>query len=140
MEFYLENKNISSATIKLFACPKCNFSANSFSIIGNSWGMNFLGIIGVFNSDKKELFITYLTKDEFQNYNNIDGLTICKRLSSLLNRNNLIFLKKESDENNKVQIKCLKCSTKLIEQSEQTLDKFIETSGTIYTIGSYPNG
>lgn len=140
MEFNLKNENISSATIKLFACPKCNFSANSFSIIGDSWAMNFLGIIGVFNFDKKELFITHLTKDEFLNYKNIDGLTICNRLSSLLNRNNLIFLKKESDENNKLLIKCLKCSTALKEQTEQTLDKFIETGGTIYTIGSYPNG
>ena len=98
--------------------------------------MNFLGIIGVFNAEKNELFITHLTKDEFQNYKNIDGLSICNRLSTLLNRSNLIFLKKVSNEKNKLCLKYPECGTTL---TEQTLNKFIETGGTVYTIGSYPN-
>jgi hypothetical protein len=137
MDFYLENKNISRATVKSFTCPNCDFKSPLFSIIGDSWAMNFLGVIGIFNSDGKELFITHLTKDEFQNYRNIEASTICNRLELLLNRKNLIFLRKSEDENGKLFLKCPKCESKMKEIKEQSLEEYVDEGGKVYTIGVY---
>ena len=137
MDFHLKNENISRATIKSFGCPNCGFISPLFSIIGDSWAMNFLGVIGIFNSEGKELFITHLTKDEFQNYRNIDSSIICNRLELLLNRKNLVFLKKSVDENNKLFLKCPKCETKMKEIEEQKLEGYSNNGGKIYTIGVY---
>lgn len=137
MEFYFNNEDISSGTVIDLKCFNCNLETLCFKIIGSSWAMNFLGIIGVFEVAKKELFITKLTLHEFQNYNNLNENQISNRLKLLINRENLIFLKNHSDENNKIFKKCPECKTKLEEIKEQNLADFTLNGGKIYTINSY---
>jgi len=137
MEFYFNNENISRATVSDLKCTHCNFKTLTFEIIGDSWAMNFIGIIGVFDVEKEELFITHLTKNEYQNYRTIKQNVISDRLKLLINRENLIFLKNEIDENNKLYKKCAKCGEKLEQTKMQSLADFVTNGGKIYTIGIY---
>jgi hypothetical protein len=137
MQFYFKEENISEGKVIDLKCHKCSLTASSFNIAGNSWAMNFIGIIGVFNPLEKELFITSLTKDEFQNYSNIYPNEISDRLKLLLNRENLFFLKNEKDSNNQLVKKCPNCNKALEITKERSLEEFVLDGGKVYTIVSY---
>jgi hypothetical protein len=139
MDFYLGHENISRATIRQLQCVNCDFSCDNFSIIGDTEAMNFLGIIGLTNLDSKEVIITHLTKAEFQNYKLIDRENVEARIKKLLNRNNLIWLKRKRDFSEKLFIPCPKCDNKMDILQEISLSQYIDLGGKIYTIGNYPN-
>lgn len=134
MEFHFDNEDISSAAVIDLECPNCHLKTFSFKITGNSWVMNFLGIIGVFDVRKKELFVTKFTKEEFQNYNTINETEISDRLQLLLNRKKLTFLKNHKDENSTLFKKCPDCGMKLNEVQEQDLEDFVLRGGKFYTL------
>lgn len=137
MEFYFNNENISRAKVINLECDNCNLKTLSFEIVGDSWAMNFIGIIGLFDIEKEELFITHLTKNEYQNYRAINQDVISNRMRLLINRENLIFLKNEIDENSKLYKKCTKCGEKLEQTQILSLAEFASNGGKIYTIGIY---
>lgn len=133
MEFHFDDENISSATVIYLECPNCHLNTFSFRITGNSWTMNSLGIIGVFDVRKKELFVTKLTKQEFQNYKTISETEVSDRLQLLLNRKKLTFLKNHKDENNILFQKCPDCGIKLNEVQQQDLEDFVLRGGNFHT-------
>ncbi|WP_433833083.1 hypothetical protein [Flavobacterium anhuiense] len=137
MKFYFKEENISEGKVIDLKCHNCFLNTSSFDIVGNNWTMSFIGIIGVFNSSENELFITSLTKDEFQNYSNIHPSEINERLKLLLNRENLVFLKNEKDSNNQLIKKCPNCHEKLEQIKERSFEEFILDGGKVYTIVSY---
>jgi len=139
MDFYLGHENISRGTIRQLKCSNCNFSCDCFSIIGDTEAMNFLGIIGLTNLDSKEIIITHLTKDEFQEYKSLKREKVETRIKKLLNRKNLVWLKKKSDVNGKLFHPCLKCDNQMNISQELSLSEYINFGGKIYTIGNYPN-
>jgi hypothetical protein len=134
MEFHFDNEDISSAVVIDLECPNCHLRTFSFKITGNSYAMNFLGIIGVFDVRKKELFVTKFTKKEFEHYNTINETEISDRLQVLLNRKKLTFLKNHKAENNTSFKKCPNCGIKLNEVQEQDLEDFVLKGGKVYTI------
>ena len=139
MEFYLKNENISRGTIRKLRCNNCHFSCDCFSIIGDTEAMNFLGIIGLTNLDAKEIIITHLTKDEFQQHGVINKENVENRIKNLLNRDKLIWFKKNRDTVGKLITPCLNCNNEMTVLNEISLSEYIEFGGKIYTIGNYPN-
>ncbi|MDP5199661.1 hypothetical protein [Flavobacterium sp. DG2-3] len=137
MQFYFKEENISEGKVIDLKCHKCSLTTSSFNIAGNSWAMNFLGIIGVYNPLENELFVTSLTKHEFQNYAVIARNEVSDRLKLLVNRDNLVFLKNEKDSNNKLVKNCPHCNEKLEEMKERSLEEFVLEGGKVYTIASY---
>ena len=139
MEFYLGHENISRATIRKLKCGKCDFECDCFSIIGASEAMNFMGIIGLTNLNSKEIFITHLTRNEFQEYKTIDSKTVTARLEKLLNRHSLLYLRKKANDLGQLYYPCPKCNSEMPLINEITISDFVDQGGKIYTIGNYPN-
>lgn len=139
MDIYLRNENISRATIRKLQCINCIFSFHCFSIIGDTEAMNFVGIIGLTNLESKEIFITHLTKVEFQDYKFMAKEQVETRIKNLLNRTNIVWLKKNTDINGKLFVPCQKCNNKMDILHEISLSEYIDLGGKIYMIGNYPN-
>ncbi len=139
MEFFLGHENITRGTIRKLKCHHCDFECDYFSIIGDTEAMNFLGVIGLTNLHAKEIFITHLTRNEFQEYKTLDSKTVSNRLEKLLNRNNLLYFKKKVNDQGQLYYPCPKCEAELSIINETTISEYVEQSGKIYTIGNYPN-
>lgn len=137
MEFYLGAENISRGTIREMKCSKCGFRCDCFSIIGDTEAMNYLGIIGLTNGNEKEVFITHLTRSEFQAYRTIDSKMVSSRLEKLLNRDKLIYLKKRVNNQGILYYPCENCNSEMTLFNEVTLMEYVKEGGKVYTIENY---
>ena len=117
-------------------CQNCGFSVDMFNITGNSVAMNFIGIIGITNKDKNEIFITHLTKEEYINYKTKTSENIINRFKQVVNRKNLIFIKREVNESNKLYSPCPTCGSEMRKTNEISLEEY-SLKGLIHTIGTY---
>lgn len=139
MDFYLGHENISRGTIKKLRCKHCNFECDCFKIVGDTEAMNFLGVIGLTNLNAKEIFITHLTRQEYQEYGTIDSKRINARLEKLLKRSNLVYFRNKFDTQGRIFLSCPICESEMATTNEITLSEYVNEGGKIYTIGNYPN-
>ena len=141
MNIYLGSENMSiGGTVEFIKCCKCNFNGFRLQLFADT-DMVYQGVIGFVNIERKELLLTYLSSEEYNNFKKYNGNQLTERVNKIFQQNDFVFYKSkhflnENEEKYWASI-CPKCESSFELKRRINFQEFIKEGGKIITYHLY---